>query len=114
MTRVLAEADDAMNLRGRFVYTQDGQIRSFDEVVNAGTFRNFVASNDGLTTDLPTGGYHIFATVDGRANRGFGSLFGRAGMLVRGEVTGADVMRVYLNTTSNAAVAITECAVLLN
>ena len=108
LTRVLAAADDVMDLRCGFIYTQDGEIRSFDMVVNAGVFRNFVASNDGLSTDLPTGGYHIFAVVDGRSARTFTSLFGRAGLLVRGEVGGVDVARLYFNLTSNAAVAITE------
>ena len=56
-------------MRVRFLYTQDGQIRSFDETINAGVFRNFIANNVGVGTTLPVGGYHVFSIVDGRANR---------------------------------------------
>ena len=108
LTRALAEADDDHDLRSRFLYTQDGQRRSIDVTMNAGVFRSFDANNVGVGTVAPTEGYHIFATVDGRPSRNLNSLFGRAALLVRGSVAAGDVVRMYLNTTSNSAVAITE------
>ena len=108
LSRALVAADDAQDIRADFIYTQDGQIRSFDITLNAGAFRNFEANNIGTGSLAPTGGYHIFSVVDGRANRTLSSLFGRAGILVRGSVATGDVARLYLNTTSNSAVAITE------
>ena len=108
LSRAIAEADDAQDLRCRFIYTQDGQIRSMDVTLNAGIFRNFVANNSGVGSVLPVGGYHIFATVDPRTGRRLSSLFSRAAILVRGSVATGDVIRIYLNTTSNAAVAVSE------
>ena len=108
LSRAIVEADDDQDLRTRFIYTQDGQIRSADVTLNAGIFRNFAADNMGVGTAAPTGGYHIFSVVDGRTNRSLTSLFGRAALLVRGSVATGDVVRLYLNTTNNAAVAITE------
>ena len=108
LSRALAVADDEQDLRVRFIYTQDGEIRSVDTTVNAGVFRNFTANNAATGSVLPTGGYHIFSSVDGRSNRSLTSLFGRAAILVRGSVAAGDVVRIYLNTTSNSAVAITE------
>ena len=108
LSRAIVEADDDQDLRSRFVYTQDGQIRSFDVTMNAGIFRNFAANNTGVGSIAPTEGYHIFSVVDGRSNRTLTSLFGRAALLVRGTIATGDVVRIYLNTTSNPAVAITE------
>ena len=108
--RLLLEADDDdKDLRARFIYTQDGDVRSFDVTMNAGIFRNFAVNNEvGVGTILETGGYHPFAVVDGRANRELTNLFGRLGLLVHGNTADEDVLRIYITTTNNAVGAISE------
>ena len=108
--RLLVEADDDdKDLRARFVYTQDGDIRSFDVTMNAGIFRNFAVNNEvGTGTTLETGGYHPFAVTDGRPNRALTSLFGRLGVFVHGNAADEDVLRIYITTTNNSVGAISE------
>ena len=105
----LVAAHDTRQLHVAFVYTQEGQVRSFDFEIIAGTFRNFDAVNtDDATTSAPSH-VHPFAIVDGRDGRGsLTTSFGRVGFFIRGTDADGDVARIALNVVNNDVTAISD------
>ena len=107
--RAIVEDDDDHDLRVRFQMTQDGQIRKFDYVINAGEFRLTDEYTAVTGTAAPTTGYFPFIGVDGRASRSATSLFGRANIGVRTRTTdGEDSLRLLMSSSGNSHVAISE------
>ena len=107
--QTLVAGDDDKGLHLAFVYTQEGQVRSFDFTLDAGTFRNFDAENTDDATTVAPSHVHPFAIIDGRDGRGsLTTSFGRLGFLIRGTDADGDVARIALNVVNNAVGAITD------
>ena len=105
----LVAAHDTRQLHVAFIYTQEGQVRSFDFMMDAGTFRNFDAVNTDDTTTSGPSHVHPFAIVDGRDGRGdLTNSFGRIGFLIRGTDADGDVARIALNVVNNSVGAISD------
>ena len=108
-TRALVEADDDKDIRHRYEMTQGGQIRYFDEIFSAATFRlmpEYAAASGNV---MPTGGHLVFIGVDGRASRTATSLFGRTNIGVRQRTAaGEDALRILLGSSGNSHVAATN------
>ena len=109
-TRALVEADDDKDLRIKFRYTQNGLIRSIDELMGAEILRNFTQNNSTSGSVYPAGGGHPFLNADGRAqNTSLAGSFTRMGIFARGQIpAGEDVLRVVFNTVNNTVSAISE------
>ena len=109
-TRALVEADDDKDLRIKFRYTQNGLIRSIDELMGAEVLRNFTQNNSTSGSVYPAGGGHPFLNADGRAqNTSLAGSFTRMGIFARGQIpAGEDVLRVVFNTVNNTVSAISE------
>ena len=109
-TRALVEADDDKDARIKFRYTQNGVIRSIDELIGAEILRNFTENNSTSGSVFPAGGGHPFLIADGRStNTGLADSFTRMGLFARGRaLTGEDVLRVLFNVVNNVASAISE------
>ena len=110
LTRALVEADDVKDIRIKFRYTQNGLIRSIDELLGAEILRNFTENNSVTGAVYPAGGGHPFLIADGRAqNTSLSGSFTRMGVFARGQATtGEDVLRVIFNVVNNSVSAISE------
>ena len=91
--------------------TQDGQVRHFDFMIAAETFRLMPEYAAVTGVVLPTTGYLTFQGMDGRANRTAASLFARLNIGVRTRTTdGEDALRILMSSAGSGNVhgAITE------
>ena len=108
-SRALVEADDDKDIRLRYEITQGGQIRHFDELFSAATFRlmpEYAAVSGSI---MPTTGHLVFTGVDGRTSRTATSLFGRVSIGVRQRTTdGEDALRILMSSSGNSHVAATN------
>ena len=108
-TRALVEADDDKDIRHRYEMTQGGQIRYFDEIFSAATFRlmpEYAAASGNV---MPTDGHLVFLGVDGRTSRTATSLFGRVSIGVRQRTAaGEDALRILMGSSGNSHVAATN------
>ena len=109
LDRALTADDDDKDLRIRFRYTQDGQIRMVDLQLRAAAFRLMEEHSATSGTVAPTGGWFAFDLMDGRDGRSLTNTFGRLGALTRmRNGAGDDVVRVIFNLVNNTVEAVSE------
>ena len=109
LDRALTSDDDDKDLRIRFSYTQDGQIRMVDLQIRAVAFRTMADQDATSGTVAATGGWFAFDLMDGRTGRTLSNTFGRLGALTRmRNGAGDDVVRVLLNLTNNTVAAVSD------
>ena len=109
LDRALTADDDDKDLRIRFRYTQDGQIRVVDLQLRAAAFRLMAEHSATSGTVAPTGGWFAFDLMDGRDGRSLTNTFGRLGALTRmRNGSGDDVVRVIFNLVNNTVEAVSD------